>query len=380
LPDGRVTFRISAPRASEVAVSGEWPNGDSTPMTKDAQGIWSVTVGPLEPEMYAYSFVLDGVRAMDTRSARYRREGSRFDSIVIVPGTRGSLYEANDVPHGTVAQVWYKSTSLNSTRRMYVYTPAGYEESTTRYPVLYLLHGVSGDEDEWDSNGRATQIMDNLIAQGKAKPMIVVMPNGHPAQNASSDYAAPSAASAGPPAAAPGPGAAAGGAGLGLPAFADSVVSDVMTYVESHYRVLTDRENRAIAGLSMGGAQALYAGLRNIDKFAWVGGFSGAYVLWPGAMTSIPAQPALGGRGIGQGLNLEAVQKIFPDLAENYSRLRLFYISVGSDDGLITANHQLKEWLEGKKIKFMYTETPGYAHVWAYWRISLADLAPRLFR
>ena len=130
----------------------------------------------------------------------------------------------------------------------------------------------------------------------------------------------------------------------------------------------------------MGGAQALYAGLRNIDKFAWVGGFSGAYVLWPGAMTSIPAPQGLSGPGGGQGLNLEVVQKIFPDLAESSSKLRLFYISVGSQDGLITANHQFKEWLEGKKIKFMYTETPGYAHVWSYWRISLADLAPRLFR
>jgi len=380
LPDGSVTFRLSAPKATEVILSGEWPNGNSTPMTKDAQGIWSVVVGPLKSEMYAYAFVVDGVRAMDTRNPRFRRYLSRIDSMVIVPGTQASLYEANDVPHGTVAQVWYNSASLKLTRRMYVYTPPGYEESTARYPALYLLHGAGGDEDEWSSDGRTPQIMDNLIAQGKAKPMIVVMTNGNATQTASSDYTAPSAAPTGPPATAPGPGAAPGGAGFGLPAFADSVVSDVVPYIESHYRVLTDRENRAVAGLSMGGAQGLYTGLRNIDKFAWVGGFSGAYVLWPGAMTKIEATPGLSGPGVGQGLNLEAVQRIFPDLAENSAKLRLFYISIGSNDGLLTANHQVKEWLESKKINFMYTETPGYAHVWAYWRISLADFAPRLFR
>jgi enterochelin esterase family protein len=157
-------------------------------------------------------------------------------------------------------------------------------------------------------------------------------------------------------------------------------ICDVVPYLESHDHVLADREDRAIAGLSMGGADALYVGLRNIDKFAWVGGFSGAYVLWPGAMVSVPPTPGLSGPGAGQGLNLEVVQKIFPDLAENSAKLRLFYISIGSQDNLLPANQQFKEWLDGQKIKFMFTETPGYSHVWSYWRISLADFAPHLFR
>ena len=375
LADGRITFRLSAPRATEVVLSGDWPDGSSNPMTKDSQGVWSVTIGPLKPEMHSYSFVVNGVRAMDGQNARFKRDGSRFQNILIIPGPQSSLYEVNDVPHGTVAQIWYESPSLNLTRRMYVYTPPNYEQGKSRYPVLYLLHGAGGDEDAWSSNGRATQIMDNLIAQGKAKPMIVVMTNGNATQTASPDLAAL-------PAKAPGRSAPQdrGGFSSGLSAFSDSILADVVPYIESHYRVLANRESRAIAGLSMGGAQALYAGLRNIDKFAWVAGFSGAYVLWPGVMTSIPPTAGLSGPGIGQGLDLDTVEKLFPGLAEDSSKLDLFYISVGSEDGLIAANHQLKEWLEGKKVKFTYIETPGYAHVWSYWRISLADFASRLFQ
>jgi enterochelin esterase-like enzyme len=377
LPDGRVTFRISAPVAVDVKLSGDWADGDSIAMTKDAQGIWSATVGPLKPEMYAYAFVADGVRAIDTHNPRYRRDSSQLDSILIVPGAESALYEVNDVPHGTFAHVWYESASLKLTRRMSVYTPPGYEGGNARYPVLYLLHGAGGDEDEWYWNGRVTEIMDNLIAQGKVKPMIVVMPNGFPTRTASSEYAAPSDS---PPAVAPASGAAPGAAGFGVATFSDSIVADVVPYVESHYRVLADRSNRAIAGLSMGGAQALYAGLRNTDKFAWVGGFSGAYVLWPGAMTRVPPTPGLVGPGIGQGVDLDVVQKLFPNVTADSSKLRLFYLSIGSRDGLLPANHQVKEWLEGQNVKFMYTETPGYAHVWSFWRISLMDFAPRLFR
>jgi len=380
LPDGHVTFRILAPKAAEVALVGDWDNDAPAAMTKDDQGIWSATVGPLRPEMYVYGFVVDGVRTVDTRNPRYRRESSRVDSIVMVPGAESALYEASDVPHGTVAYVWYKSPSLKLTRRMTVYTPPGYEESTTRYPVLYLLHGGSGDEEEWMWNGRATQIMDNLIAQGKAKPMIVVMPNGNATQTASSYYPAPAPVPAGQPPAAPGGGGASGGASANIVAFADSVVPDIVPYIESHYRVLADRDNRGIAGLSMGGGESLYAGLRNIDKFAWVAGFSAASPLWPGVLTSVPPTPGLTGPGAGQALNLQALQKIFPDVAASGSKLRLLYVSIGSQENLLPATQQFKEWLESQKAKFVYTVIPGYSHVWNLWRINLEDFAPRLFR
>ena len=191
LPDNRVTFRLSAPAATTVALNGEWAAGQPAAMTKDEQGIWSVTVGPLKPELYAYTFVVNGVPALDGRVARFHRDGSRFENILIIPGPGGDLYEVNDVPHGTLSQVWYTSPTLKLTRRLYVYTPPGYEDSKVSYPVLYLLHGAGGDEDAWTSNGRAVQIMDNLIAQGKAKPMLVVMTNGNANQAAAPDQIVP---------------------------------------------------------------------------------------------------------------------------------------------------------------------------------------------
>ena len=378
LADGRVTFRLLAPSATDIKLTGDWPGGPVT-MTKDDQGIWSATVGPLKPEMYGYTFTVNGVRALDGRTPNYRRDGSRFEHILIVPGPQASLYQVNDVPHGSVAQVWYKSPSLKMTRRMVVYTPPGYEEGTSRYPVLYLFHGSGGDEEAWSSNGRAPQILDNLIAQGKARPMIVVMTNGNTNQAASPDVSVPQPL---PPAATP---AAAGqpeppARGMFyVAAFTDSVIADLIPFVEAHYRVLADRDNRAIAGLSMGGAQATYAGLRNIDKFAWVGCFSGALVLWPGVMTPIPA-PA-GSTRLGQGLDLAVVARVFPDLnATSAARLRLLYVSVGSEDGLIEANHQFKNWLKEKGIAFQDVEALGYAHVWSLWRINLTEIAQRLFQ
>jgi enterochelin esterase family protein len=380
LPDKRVTFRLWAPEAKAVNVSGDWKDGASVPMTKGADGVWSATVGPLASELYTYAFVSDGLRSRDVRNSRFNVGGSQL----VVPGTPGSLYDVNDVPHGTVAQVWYDASTLNSTRRMNVYTPPGYEKSTTRYPVLYLLHGYGGSEDEWLDGGRATQILDNLIAQGKAKPMIVVMPNGHPGQKASVSLI-PSGALApmGPPAPGSRPAPASGaqaGVGEGLVAVTNSLMADVIPYVEANYRVLTDRENRAVAGLSMGGAQALYAGLRNIDKFAWVGGFSGAFVLWPGARASAPSSSPAAGPGTPQLLDLAAVDKLWPSLAADGSRLRLLYLTTGDEDFLLDSIRQFKGWLDKQHIKHRYIETPGYGHVWSYWRINLADLASQLFR
>jgi enterochelin esterase-like enzyme len=382
LADGRITFRLLAPSATEVQVSGDWPGG-VVAMTKDDRGVWSATIGPLKPEMYSYTYVVNGFRAMEPGSEMYQHDGARFGSIVIVPGPQSQLYEVHDVTHGTLAYVWYKSSSLNLTRRMHVYTPPGYEKSTTVYPVLYLFHGAGGDEDSWNSTGRASEILDNLIAQGKAKPMIVVMTNGNTNQAASPELLPPNPL---PAAATPAPPGQAEPPARGMfyvAEFADSVVSDVIPYIESHYRVLANRESRAISGLSMGGAQSLYAGLRHIDKFAWVGCFSGALVLLPGVMRPLPLAPGvppIPGR-LNQILDMSTVEKVFPELnAETSAKLKLLYISVGSEDGLIEANHQFKGWLKSKGVNFVDIETPGYAHVWSLWRIGLADMVSRLFQ
>jgi enterochelin esterase-like enzyme len=395
LPDSRVTFRLSAPNATSVALNGEWAAGQPAAMTKDDQGVWSVTVGPLKPELYAYTFIVDGVPALDGRVARFHRDGSRFENILIIPGPGGDLYEVNDVPHGTLSQVWYKSPTLKLTRRLYVYTPAGYEDSKTSYPVLYLLHGAGGDEDAWTSNGRAVQIMDNLIAKGQARPMIVVMTNGNANQAASPDQIVPppqpprpaaAPGTAGAPGAPAAPGAPGGGFNTTIETysrFPNSIVNDVIPFIESRYRVIANRDNRAIAGLSMGGAATFFTGFTNLDKFSWIAGFSSAVVAWPGVLvrTEPPAGARLAGPGIGQGIDKDAVSKVFPNIdASVNSRLKMLYVSCGTSDGLITANRQFKEWLKSKDVRFVDVETDGYAHVWGFWRISLADVAQRLFK
>ena len=373
--DNRVTFRYLAPEASEAVLAGEWPGGAKIPMKKDEQGVWSVTTGPLPPEWWGYAYLVNGVKTLDPQSPRIKRDTAKFDSTLIVPGAESMLFAVTEVPHGTVSAIWCPSPSLKLTRRMIVYTPPGYEGGAERYPVLYLLHGAGGDEEEWTGQGRTAQILDNVIAQGKAKPMIVVMPNGHAAQSVTPALAAP----------------ATPGTNTGQPSdasrlapyalFPDSLLADVIPFVEKTYRTAAGRDNRAIAGLSMGGSQALYAGLRHLDRFAWVASFSGAFVIWPGAMTAIPADSGPSGVGAGWGLNMKAVEATFPGLTqESAAQLKLFYISCGTDDGLIVSGRQFTGWLKSRKIRFIEVETPGYAHVWSYWRKSLVDLAPRLFR
>lgn len=361
--DNSVTFRLNAPDASSVSVSGNWKSADrSLAMEMDTAGVWSVTIPDLAPELYNYTFTVDGVSLTDPQNPQALiRDGSRYMSIFLIPGEESDLYAATNVPHGNLEKVWYDSPTLNLTRRMYVYTPPGYTDDNTRYPVFYLLHGAGGDEDAWSSMGRACQIMDNLIAQGKADPMIVVMTNGNATQVAATvDYPVQSQ-----------------GGGFGSDArFEQSIIDDVIPYIDSNYRTLTDRENRAIAGLSMGGAQTTYAALNNIDKFAWIGSFSGAFVLWPNAR----GESAQGGGG--QAISIDAVENsIFPNLNSSVnSQLDLLYIAIGSDDFLIEANHQFRDWLNEKDIDFEYTEIPGYAHEWPFWRICLVDYASKLFK
>jgi len=268
---------------------------------------------------------------------------------------------------------------------MYVYTPPGYESSgNTRYPVLYLLHGGGGDEEAWTDLGRAPLILDNLIAQGKAQPMIVVMTNGNARQKASQNYV-----EAPPMPAAPRvPGIEASGAGAAnIPVILDfprSLVADVIPFVDKTYRTRADRENRAIAGLSMGGAQTFYAAFNNLDKFAWVGGFSGGYVLLPDVGVPVPAPPnadKLRGPDITRSIDPEKFAKLLPQMnAEANSRLRLLYIAIGTEDGLITTHNAVKQLLKSQGVNATYWEVGGYGHEWAFWRMALADFVPRLFK
>ena len=189
LADGRVSFRLLAPRANEVTLNGDWIGATNLPMVKGADGVWTTTVGPLAPELYGYWFSVDGVRALDPSNSETERDGSRFSSLVMVDGPASAAWRFSDVPHGTIEQVWYPSPTLKmSQRRMYVYLPPGYRDGGRTYPVLYLLHGGGGDEDAWTTMGRASIIMDNLIAAGKAEPMVVVMPNGNDEQTVSQGF------------------------------------------------------------------------------------------------------------------------------------------------------------------------------------------------
>ena len=297
LSDKHVTFRFLAPKASEVLLNGNWDNGRNIKMTKDDQGIWSVTVGPLGDQLWGYSFSVDGLKVLDPGNGEYQRDGARYDNLLMISGPASDLWDFKpDIPHGTVQTIWYPSEILKQKgRRMYVYTPPGYEISTAKYPVLYLLHGGGGDEDAWTTMGRANVIMDNLIALGKAKPMIVVMPNGNATQIVSQGYAyGPTPPRQSVQAPAPPPEQAAQGRGPGVPgvgpegargggrgapqvyegSYPQSLVKEVIPFVERNFRVIPNKDNRAIAGLSMGGGHTTMATNNNPGVFGWIGVWS----------------------------------------------------------------------------------------------------------
>jgi enterochelin esterase-like enzyme len=350
-PDGSVTFRINAPGATEVLVSGEWQKaGERQKLIKGDSTDWSLTIGPLKPEFYGYTFIVDGVQTIDPSNGRTKRDGVRYFSTFIVPGAESDLYSVKAVPHGTVSKIWYESPTLKLNRRMYVYTPAGYENGKGSYPVLYLLHGGGGDEDAWTANGLAPVILDNLIAQGKAKPMIVVMPNGNANQSAASIDAPPSLV---PPQqqAPPAPGTSNPLAGK----FEESMVKDIIPYMESHYRVLRTKNDRSVAGLSMGGGHTQRIVLDNPDMFNYIAIFS-AGVREPN----------------------EELENRFKALKNKNPKL--FYVGVGVDDRLAyTGSKNLADILKKYDFKYTYNETSG-GHTWANWRIYLSKLAPELFK
>ncbi len=340
LPDQRVTFRLRAPNAQKVELRRE--GVPPVPMQKDESGVWSVTVGPLEPDFYGYAFVADGVALLDPANYLMKPNLLNPQSMVHVRGPSSLPWELNDVPHGVLHRHFYRSAIVGDDRDFFVYTPPGYDPRTGKaYPVLYLLHGYSDDASAWTAVGRAHVILDNLIAQGKARPMLVVMPLG---------YGAPEIVRR-------------GGPGLRDPVvwrrnverFRDALLGEVVPMVERTYRVSKDRTQRAIAGLSMGGTQSLFTGLNALDRFAYVGAFSSGGLL--------PDHDAT-----------------FPGLdAKANNKLRLLWIGCGTEDRLIEGNRKLIEWLKSKGIRYTWVETPG-AHTWMVWRRYLAEFVPLLFR
>ena len=284
--DRTVTFRLSAPKAADVTLNGSWEGARDIKMAKDDNGVWSATVGPLGAQLWGYWYMVDGVKALDPGNGETQRDGSRIDNLLMVSGPESDLWDFKDVPHGTIHAVWYPSPKFGeqARRRMYIYTPFGYEAGQDRYPVLYLLHGGGGDEDAWVNMGRANVILDNLMALGKVKPMIVVMPNGNAPQTVSQGYAygqTPALQSVQAPS--PPPLQTAGGLGGARPvrppvpypgSYPESLVKDVIPFVERNYRVFTDKNSRAIAGLSMGAGQTIAATNNNPGVFGYIGVFS----------------------------------------------------------------------------------------------------------
>lgn len=354
-----VTFRFKAPKAVRVQLTG-----DFLPVQKNAkfeapgivdlkegqEGVWEYTTPePLKPELYSYSFIVDGLRMNDPANVYLIRDVSTLTNVFIIGGDRADFYKVNPVPHGTVSRIWYDSPALGLERRMTVYTPAGYETSGKRYPVLYLLHGMGGDEEAWISLGRTAQILDNLIAQGKAKPMIVVMPNGNASQEA-----APGESSRGmvPPT-------------MQLPKTMEGsyeqAFPEIVKFIDKNYRTIKSKSGRAIAGLSMGGFHSLHISKQYPDMFNYIGLFSAA--IMPNKEVSSPIYE-----------NMEGKLKVHFD-----KNPALYWIAIGKTDFLYKANEEYRKLLDEKGYKYTYYESDE-GHIWKNWRIYLTEFVPMLFR
>ncbi|HPE58381.1 MAG TPA: alpha/beta hydrolase-fold protein [Bacteroidales bacterium] len=357
-----VTFRFNAPDAKSVMVTGDFlptekiesPMGvmdgpGTAALTKDEKGIWTYTSAPLSSELYGYSFIVDGLSATDPNNPFLNRDVASVTNIFIIGDGQADLYKVNDVPHGTISKRWYDSPGLGMDRRVTIYTPPGYEKSKEKYPVLYLLHGAGGDEEAWMTLGRASQILDNLIAMGKAKPMIVVMPNGNVIQDA-----------------APGEGRD----GFYKPNFMvdktmdgtyEANFMDIIKFVENNYRVNADKANRAVAGLSMGGFHSFHISRYYPNTFDYVGLFSAALM---------PREDATG----------KVYNHIDGTLKKQMENgYKLYWIGIGKTDFLYDANKEFRQKLDGMGMKYTYTETEG-GHIWRNWRVYLSDFAPLLFK
>jgi enterochelin esterase family protein len=335
-PDKRVTFRLRAPKASEAMLRGEWMTEEKQrAFEKGEGGVWSVTVGPLTPQIYSYSFVVDGVSMVDPRNPMIKGGVRSVSSYVEVPGDKPALYQTREVPHGTVSVNWYQSSVLSQTRRVVVYTPPGYDQdSKKRYPILYLLHGSGDTEMEWSAYGRANLIADNLIAEGKSKPMIIAMPFGHATLST-----------------------VPGERNRNTSLFEDDLMKCVAPMVESKYRVASGPKSRAIAGLSMGGFQSIEVGLKHLDFFGNIGVFSaGVRDDFESRFTDVLSKP--------QDLN---------------KKLDVFWIGIGEKDFLLKSSELLESILNKRDIRHVFVKTDG-AHQWMVWRRYLAELLPLLFQ
>jgi enterochelin esterase family protein len=359
--DNSVTFRLHAPKAITVQLTGDCVDGVVS-MKEDSLGVWSYTTGKLEPELYSYSFIVNGMRMLDPSNIYQNRDVATWTSIFIISdqkGDKGDLYSVNKVPHGNVSKVWYESPTLKLTRRMTVYTPAGYDKGKN-YPVLYLLHGAGGDENAWSELGRAAQILDNLIAAGKAKPMLVVMTNGNP-----NTAAAPGEWDFGmyQP--------AMGGGGVQLPQAAasmDESFMDVVNFIEKNYKVAKNKANRAICGLSMGGGHSFAISKRFPNTFDYVGLFSAAVSVgqW-GDRT-----PLLERMNTNEEYNKQ-MAALFG------AKPKLYWIAIGKTDFLYQQNADLRKWLDSKGYPYTYRETDG-GHIWRNWRIYLTEFSQMIFK
>jgi len=356
LPDNRVTFRILAPDAEKVGLRGgdipqlagggrgAAPNPGPA-FTKGENGVWEATIGPINPGAYRYTFTVNGVAVIDPRNPHVSESNTNVWSLVYIPGA--DFMDEKQVPHGAVASVNYYSTALSKFRRMHVYTPPGYEASgSQKYPVFYLLHGAGDCDESWTSVGRAGFILDNLIAEKKAKPMIVVMPAGHTSQTQGFGAGGRGAAAGGPPP---------------RDEFSEDFMTDIMPYVEKNYRTINDRPHRAIAGLSMGGSQTLNLAFSHLDKFAYIGVYSSGI---------------LGGGGA------EAWEKAHAADLDNASLkkgTKLVWFRTGVDDSLIANSKATVEMLKKHGFDATFKESEG-AHTWINWRNYLNEFAPQLFQ
>jgi enterochelin esterase family protein len=345
--DCKVTFRVLAAKAEAVRLSGSDIPGvaQGAEMTKGTNGVWEVTLGPIPPGAYRYNFNVDGVSVIDPRNPATSESNANTWSLVYIPGA--DFMDTKNVPHGAVAAVTYYSKALSRFRRLHVYTPPGYDLGKGKYPVFYLLHGAGDCDESWSSVGRAGFILDNLIADQKAKPMIVVMPAGHIGPFAPRAPGSPRPL---------------------VDDFAKDFLGDIVPYIEQHYRVRTDRQSRAMAGLSMGGGQTLNIGVPQLDKFAYLGVFSSGVF-------------GITGRGFGanSGPSFEEQNKAVLDDPKLKQGLKLFWFATGKDDFLIETSRATVEMLKKHKFTVAYKESEG-AHTWINWREYLNEFAPQLFR
>lgn len=348
--DQTVTFRLRAPKAVKVQVTGDFTPKGRVDMVENREGIWEYTTPePLSPELYCYNFIVDGLKINDPSNVFRIRDVSSVFDVFIIGGERADLYKVNNTPHGTVSKVWYHSPSLGIDRRMTVYTPAGYESSSKRYPVFYLLHGMGGDENAWSELGRATQILDNLIAQGKAEPMIVVMTNGNAVQEAapgesSLGYTQPSLMQA-----------------KTMEGSFEQHFPEVVKFIDKNYRTKANKKNRAIAGLSMGGFHSLHISKHYPDMFDYVGLFSAA--IYPGRNAASPVYQDMDG-------------KLKAQFAKKPS---LYWIGIGKTDFLYRDNERFRKQLDSAHHPYEYFENED-GHIWKNWRIYLTEFAPKLFK